>query len=135
MKRTDRKSDCAINYSLEHIGDQWSLLIVRDMIYFGKRTYGEFLASDERIGTSVLARRLSELERSGILTKTPSQTDKRKDEYHLTPKGLDLVPILVDLTEWGAAHDPDTGADLHTIVKAKANRTGFIRRLRAAAAV
>jgi len=91
MKRNDKKSDCAINFSLETFGDPWSLLIVRDIIYFGKRTYGEFLASDERIGTSVLARRLAALEKKGILTKTLNKTDKRKEEYRLTSKGLDRI--------------------------------------------
>ena len=111
MKRTDRKSDSAINFSLEHIGDPWSLLIVRDLVYHGKKTYSEFLASDERIGTSVLARRLAAMEGAGILTKQLNDHDKRMLEYRLTQKGLDLVPVLEALTAWGATHDPETGAD------------------------
>lgn len=110
MKRLDRKSDCAINYSLETIGDPWSLLIIRDIVYYGKKTYGEFLAADEGIATAALARRLVDLERKGIIVKKRSTIDKRKEEYTLTEKGLDLIPILLDLAEWGAQHDPQTGA-------------------------
>lgn len=111
MKRVDRKSDCAINFSLENVGDPWTLLIVRDISNHGKKTYSEFLASDERIGTSVLARRLAAMEKSGILTKKSNRRDKRMLEYKLTQKGLDLIPVLNALTAWGATHDPKTGAD------------------------
>jgi len=111
MKRMDRKSDCAINFSLEHFGDQWSLLIVRDMVYHGKKTYSEYLASDERIGTSVLARRLASLEKSGIITRSSNENDGRTVEYRLTQKGLHLIPVLEALTAWGATYDPETGAD------------------------
>lgn len=110
MKRLDRKSDCAINYSLETIGDPWSLLIIRDIVYYGKKTYGEFLAADEGIATAVLARRLTDLEGKGIVIKKRSAVDKRKEDYKLTEKGLGLIPILLDLAEWGAQNDPETGA-------------------------
>jgi DNA-binding HxlR family transcriptional regulator len=110
MKRLDRKSDCAVNYSLESIGDPWSLLIVRDIVYYGKKTYGDFLAADEGIATAALARRLADLESKGIIIKKRATIDKRKAEYTLTEKGLDLIPILLDLAEWGAQHDPKTGA-------------------------
>ena len=128
MKRTDRKSDCAINHSLEVMGDPWSFLIIRDMVTFGKKTYGEFLASDERIGTSVLARRLAELKKHDIITKEPSQHDGRKDEYFLTEKGIALIPILNELAVWGAAHDPATGANKKVIAKYQADRQGVIDR-------
>lgn len=128
MKRTDRKSDCAINFSLENFGDPWSLLIVRDIVYFGKRIYGEFLASDERIGTSVLARRLRELEKRGIIVKKNSRVDKRKAEYRLTDKGLDLIPILFDLTEWGAKHDPKSGASRKWITAIRKHRKDIVKR-------
>lgn len=130
MKRTDRKSDCAINFSLETFGDPWSLLIVRDIVYFGKKTYGEFLDSDERIGTSVLARRLAVLEKKGILIKTISKIDKRKEEYRLTDKGLDLVPIVVALADWGAAHDPKTGASREWTRAVHTNKEVIIKRIK-----
>ena len=128
MKRLDRKSDCAINYSLEILGDAWSLLIIRDMISFGKKTYGEFLSSDERIGTSVLARKLAHLERQGIIYKQTSATDKRKEEYYLTDKGIALVPILNELALWGATYDSHTGANIKIINKYQSDRQGVIAR-------
>ena len=130
MKRTDRKSDCAINFSLESFGDPWSLLILRDMVFFGKRTYGAFLASDERIGTSILARRLKSLEDQGILTKRASPEDGRSETYHLAPKGLDVLPILFDLMTWGAKHDPDTGANGKLMALYAKNRQGVLDRAR-----
>jgi DNA-binding HxlR family transcriptional regulator len=128
MKRLDRKSDCAINFSLQTFGDPWSLLIVRDIVFFGKKTYGEFLASDERIGTSILARRLLTLEKEGILIKKLSKKDKRKEEYALTEKGLDLIPILIDLTAWGAKYDPATGASKKWVQAIRTERDTVVKR-------
>ena len=101
-----RRSDCPINFALETFGDMWSLLIVRDIVYFGKKTYGEFLESDEGIATNILASRLAQLEQKGVLLKKPHDTDKRKEVYALTEKGLDLIPILLELANWSAQHDP-----------------------------
>ncbi len=130
MKRTDRKSDCAINFFLEVFGDPWSLLIVRDIVYFGKRTFGEFLASDERIGTSVLAHQLANLENQGVLTRHTDPTDGRKEVYELTERGLDLIPVLVDLAEWGAAHDPRSGANRRWMTVVRHNRDAVIKLMR-----
>ena len=127
MKRTDRRSDCAISFSLEAFGDPWSLLIVRDMVFFQKATFGEFMASDERIGTNTLSRRLASLESHGILTKHRSTIDKRKDRYTLTAKGLALIPILIALTEWGAAYDPETGALPDRIAALRADHDALLQ--------
>ena len=105
-----RRSDCPINFALETFGDPWSLLIIRDLVYFGKRTYGEFLASEEGIATNILATRLAHLEQQGILTKKPHPTDERKEVYVLTEKGLDLIPVLVEMANWSAQYDAQTGA-------------------------
>jgi DNA-binding HxlR family transcriptional regulator len=78
------KSRCPINFTVEIFGDTWSMLIVRDMAALGKRTFGEFLKSAERIGPSVLADRLAHLERKGIISKKTSETDRRKVIYSLT---------------------------------------------------
>jgi DNA-binding HxlR family transcriptional regulator len=106
MKREENKSRCPINFTVEIFGDTWSLLIVRDMIALGKKTFGEFMESEERIGPSVLADRLAHLERKGIISKRPSETDKRKFIYSLTEKGLDLIPIVYDIAVWGSKHSP-----------------------------
>lgn len=123
MKHTYyRRSDCPINFALETFGDPWSLLIIRDIVYFGKKTYGEFLASEEGMATNILASRLAHLEQQGILLKRPCAQDKRKEEYALTDKGLDLIPILADIAIWSAEYDSQTGAPAAWIALMKADR-------------
>lgn len=108
MKATrekDVRSHCSVNYGVENFGDRWSLLIVRDIVFAGKKTYGEFLNSEEGIATNVLASRLAFLEGQGILSRAPSPDDRRKDFYTLTEKGLDLIPIVLNIVLWSAKHD------------------------------
>jgi DNA-binding HxlR family transcriptional regulator len=131
MRQTQhRRSDCPINFALEMVGDSWSLLIIRDMVYFGKQTYGEFLESDEGIATNILASRLAQLEQKGILVKKRCDADKRKDLYALTEKGLDLIPILVEMVNWGAKHDPETGAPQAWIDMVNADKENMIALIR-----
>lgn len=108
MKTTsteDIRSHCAVNYGVEVFGDRWSLLIIRDIVFAGKKTYGEFLKSEEGIATNVLASRLAFLEAQGILSKAPSPEDGRKDFYTLTEKGLDLIPIALSIVTWSEKYD------------------------------
>jgi DNA-binding HxlR family transcriptional regulator len=128
--KQQRRSDCPINFSLETFGDLWSLLIIRDIVYFGKKTYKEFLESDEGIATNILASRLALLEQKGILLKKPHETDKRKEVYSLTETGLDLIPILLEMAQWGAQHDPQTGAPMEWIALVKADKERMIRLIR-----
>ena len=131
MKHThQRRSDCPINFALETFGDPWSLLLIRDIVYFGKKTYGEFFASEEGVATNILASRLARLEEQGILLKKPSEQDKRKEEYVLTEKGLDLIPVLVEMANWSAQHDPHTAAPAAWIALMKAEREKMIRLIR-----
>jgi len=131
MKHThQRRSDCPINFALEIFGDPWSLLIIRDIVYFGKKTYGEFLASEEGMATNILASRLAHLEHQGILVKQLFEKDKRKEEYVLTEKGLDLIPVLVDMANWSAQHDPHTAAPAAWIALMNVEREKMIRRIR-----
>ena len=108
MKTTNKediRSHCAVNYGVEIFGDRWSLLIIRDIVFVGKKTYGQFLKSEEGIATNVLAARLAFLEEQGILSKAPSPDDRRKDFYTLTEKGLDLIPMVLNIVLWSAKHD------------------------------
>jgi len=95
-----------VNYGLEAFGDRWALLILRDIIFRGKRTYGEFLKSEEGFATNILANRLVHLVDNGILRRDAHETDGRKDVYSLTEKGLDLIPMLLEMLLWSAKHDP-----------------------------
>jgi DNA-binding HxlR family transcriptional regulator len=108
----------------------WSLLIVRDIVYFGKKTYGEFLDSDEGIATNILASRLAQLEEKGILVKRPHETDRRKEVYELTKKGLDLIPVLLELASWGAQHDPQTSAPKEWINLVNAEKEKMTKLIR-----
>ncbi|WP_109483596.1 helix-turn-helix domain-containing protein, partial [Paraburkholderia sp. C35] len=108
MKTTskeDFRSHCAVNYGVEIFGDRWSLLIIRDIVFAGKKTYGEFLKSEEGIATNVLASRIAFLEEQGILARAPNPEDGRKDFYSLTEKGLDLIPVVLNVVLWSAKHD------------------------------
>jgi len=104
----DRRSGCPLNASAEMLGDRWSLLIIRDIMVRGYRTFKEFLSSDEHIATNILADRLRRLEDYGIITTRPDPSDGRKLFYLLTAKGMDLAPILTEMVLWAAAHE-DTG--------------------------
>ena len=103
-KPAPRRSGCPLNATLEALGDRWSLLIVRDMVFNGATTYREFLQSGEAIATNILADRLKLLEEQRIIRKEPDPTDARRWIYSLEPKGLDLVPLLIELIVWGAKH-------------------------------
>src|SRR5215469_4472189 len=100
-----RRSGCPLNASVEMLGDRWSLLIIRDMMVRGYRTFKQFLSSDEHIATNILADRLRRLESYGIITTHPDPFDGRKLHYHLTAKGLDLAPVLTEMVLWAAAHE------------------------------
>lgn len=127
MKRTDNKSHCPVNFALEAIGDPWSLLIVRDIVFWGKRTYGEFLESREGISTNILAARLAHLEQRGILSKGPHETDRRKEVYALTEKGLALIPLLLEMSGWSAQYDPETTAPQQFVAAVYADRDKMFR--------
>jgi DNA-binding HxlR family transcriptional regulator len=130
MKKQQRRSDCPISFGLETFGDTWSLLIVRDIVYFGKKTFGEFRESDEGIATNILASRLVQLEERGILLKQPDPADKRKDIYSLTEKGLDLIPILLEIASWGAHFDAQTGSPPQWIALVNADKQKMARLIR-----
>ncbi len=100
-----RRSGCPLNASVEILGDRWSLLIIRDMMLRGFQTYKEFLGSYERIATNILADRLRRLEAHGIISTEQDPLDGRKLIYSLTPKGIDLAPVLTEMVLWAAGHE------------------------------
>jgi len=103
-----RRSGCPLNASVEMLGDRWSLLIIRDMMLRGSRTFKEFLQSWEGIATNILADRLRKLEEYGIIRSRRDPSDGRKLLYLLTAKGIDLAPVLTEMVLWAAKHE-DTG--------------------------
>ena len=104
MKALKQRSTCPVSTSLDVLGDKWTLLILRDMLFAGKSTYGQFLQSAEKMATNILADRLAALEANGLVTKAVAADKKSKFTYRLTEKVLDIVPLLVELVLWGAKH-------------------------------
>src|SRR6266566_329315 len=100
-----RRSGCPLNASVEILGDRWSLLIIRDMMLRGFRSFKEFLESYERIATNILADRLRKLEAYGIISTARDPSDGRRLIYSLTAKGIDLAPVLAEMVLWAAAHE------------------------------
>ena len=107
-RKIRRRSECPLNASVEMLGDRWSLLIIRDMMLRGFRSYKEFMDCYEGIATNILADRLRKLTAYGIITAEPDSSDRRKVIYSLTRKGIDLAPVLTEMVLWAAAHE-DTG--------------------------
>lgn len=117
-----RRSACAISMALDSIGDKWSLLILRDLMFTDKRSYGELQSSEEKIATNILAARLTSLEQSKIIYKMPDPADSRRSLYYLTEKGIDLLPVVTELMHWMHKHNPDASACTANATAYKKNR-------------
>ena len=129
MPTATRRSDCPISFALDLFGDRWTLLVIRDLAFKGKDSFGDFLASDEGIARNILADRLARLEADGFIDKRPHPDDLRRSIYSLTERGLSLIPVLVEMILWSAREDPDTAADPDFVREATQDREGLIRRL------
>ena len=104
--RPDPRSACPIANALDLLGGRWTLLVIRDLTFLGKRRFGELLSSPEGIPTNILTDRLRRLEEGGLVEKVPYQLRPPRYEYQLTPKGMDLLPVLRSLVEWALRHLP-----------------------------
>lgn len=103
------RSGCPINLTLEVVGDKWSLLIIRDIIFGNRRHFRELLTkSEEGISSNILADRLKNLMEQGILTREDDPTHKQKGIYSLTEKGIELLPVLAQMAAWGYKYLPVT---------------------------
>ena len=123
-----RRSECPLNASVEMLGDRWSLLIIRDMMLRGARTYKTFLECYEGIATNILADRLRKLVAYGIITTEPDPSDGRKVIYLLTQKGIDLAPALTEMVLWAAAHEETGNQPL--VRQMKSDKAKFIAEVR-----
>lgn len=101
MKQTGR-SGCPINLTLEQLGDRWSLIVIRDVMFGNRRTYGELLGrSEEGIASNILAERLKRLASAGLLSWRPDAHHRQKGIYSLTEASIQLVPLLAHMGAWG----------------------------------
>jgi DNA-binding HxlR family transcriptional regulator len=132
MKAKTPKSHCPINFALETFGDRWTLLIIRDILFMGKRYYGDFVSSEEGISTNILADRLNLLEKKGFVQKHDDEKHGSKYIYQPTQKAIDLIPMLLEMILWSAKHDPATGAPKEFITRLKRNKAGMINEFLAA---
>lgn len=105
-EKSAHRSGCPINLGLEVFGDKWSLLIVRDMMFADKRHFREFLASTEGISSNILADRLLKLTQAGVLTRADDPGHKLKAIYSLTEKGIELLPIVAEISRWSRKYEP-----------------------------
>lgn len=128
MTDTKKRSDCPISCSLDIWGDKWSLLIVRDLIFFKERTYSDFLKSDEKIATNILAARLQMLEDNGIISKSEHPESKAKVLYKLTSKGIDLLPLMIEINVWADKYliIPDEQREI--LKDIKKNKEAYIKK-------
>jgi DNA-binding HxlR family transcriptional regulator len=130
MKKAIKRSDCPLSCSLDIFGDKWSLLIIRDMMFFGKTTYGEFLKSTEGIATNILASRLQVLEETKLITKLDHPESKAKVLYKLTQKAIDLLPVILEIHLW-AENYFDIPTDIKSMIKeVKKEKEGFILKIK-----
>jgi len=102
------RSPCPIGGALDVIGDRWTLLVMRDLLFYEKRRFADMLASPEGIASNILADRLERLERCGLIERRRYQDHPPREEYHATGRGQDLVPLLRELIRWGQRHVPGT---------------------------
>ena len=124
------RSHCPINFTLEHFGDKWSFLIIRDLMFKGKRHYNEFLEAGEKVSTSVLGDRLKKLEEMGIISKGEDSIKKSRIRYSLTQNGIDLLPILLEMIIWGGLNDELTESPIEFMDQAQNNKEDLIKQIR-----
>ncbi|MBW1655562.1 winged helix-turn-helix transcriptional regulator [Flavobacterium quisquiliarum] len=128
MASSKKRSECPISTSLEIWGDKWSLLIIRDLMFKKQCTYGDFLKSEEKIATNILASRLLVLEENNIIVKLEHPESKAKVLYRLTEKGIELFPVLVEISLWAEKYYDIPKERESIIAKAKNNKTEFIAK-------
>ncbi len=126
MSTSKKRSDCPISSSLDVWGDKWSLLIVRDLMFSKQCTYGDFLKSDEKIATNILASRLLMLEQNGIITKQDHPESKVKVLYKLTEKGINLLPLLIEINLWAEKYCEIPESQKMILNAMKKDKAGFI---------
>ncbi|GAA3932072.1 transcriptional regulator [Chitinophaga oryziterrae] len=126
MAKAKKRSDCPVSCSLDIWGDKWSLLIIRDLLYAKECTYGDFLKAAEGIATNILAARLLVLEENKIIEKLVHPDSKAKGLYRLTRKGIDLLPIMIEINLWAEKYFPIPEDRKALLQEMKKDKAGFI---------
>lgn len=121
------RSRCPIAYSLDVLGDRWTLLILRDLAFKNRRYFQDFLGASERISSNILADRLRRLERWKLIERHADPADGRRIRYFLTDDGLDLIPILIEITIWGSKRHPDPTVPVERAEQMSLDRDAVVR--------
>jgi DNA-binding HxlR family transcriptional regulator len=129
METIKKRSDCPLSCSLDVFGDKWSLLIIRDLMFQKKCTYNDFLKSAEGIATNILASRLKGLEENGVIEKSAHPDSKAKILYKLTQKGIDLLPIIMEVYIWADKYLTIPTDIKATIKEAKKDKDKYIKQV------
>ncbi len=124
------RSDCPVSYALDFFGDKWTFLVIRDLLE-GKKFYKDFLGSKEGIATNILSDRLKKLEVNGIVESKVYEKLKTMKQYSLTPKGKDLIPIVVEMMAWSAKYKTGLAIRRDFLDKVENNRAQLIRNIEA----
>ena len=129
MNKIKKRSDCPVSSSLDIWGDKWSLLIIRDLMFAKECTYGDLLKSPEGIATNILASRLLALEENKLIEKLDHPESKAKVLYRLTKKGIDLLPVMIEINLWAEKYF-SIPADRKALLKeVKKDKAGFIKAM------
>ncbi|MCI9845774.1 winged helix-turn-helix transcriptional regulator [Flavobacterium pectinovorum] len=129
METNKKRSECPLSCSLDVFGDKWSLLIIRDLLFFKKGTYNDFLKSEEGIATNILASRLKALEENGIIEKSAHPESKAKNLYRLSKKGIDLLPIIMEIYIWSDKYFNMPQEIKEIIKEAKNDKDKFVKQI------
>jgi DNA-binding HxlR family transcriptional regulator len=129
MSKSNKRSDCPVSLSLDVWGDKWSLLIIRDLMFAKECTYGDFLKSPEGIATNILASRLQMLEENKIIEKIDHPESKAKVLYKLTNKGIDLLPIMIEINLWAEKYYHIAENRKAMLKEVKKDKAGFIKSM------
>jgi DNA-binding HxlR family transcriptional regulator len=121
------RSRCPIAYSLDVLGDRWTLLILRDLAFKNRRYFQDFLGASERIASNILADRLRRLERWKLIERHADPADGRRIRYFLTDDGLDLIPVLIEMTLGGSRRHPDPSVPVERADQMSSDRDAFVR--------
>jgi len=123
------RSNCPINFVAETFGDKWTLLVIRDLMFKGKRHFNEFRSSEEGIASNILADRLQRLEACGVVEKRTDPEHGSKVIYSLTQKGRDLMPVMLEITAWSAKYDAHTNTPKPFVTALERDREGLMKAL------
>ena len=135
MNSGKRRSECPISYFLDIFGDKWALLVMRDIMLRKHSHYKDFLNSEEKIATNILADRLQKLEAHGLIVKKRDPKKGNQNIYEPTEKAIDLLPSIIALAVWSNRYDPDSAlAKMKLTKEQRDNPEAFIEQALTAAA-